>query len=292
LLSVFRFVSQPFEYKPSQLANPAAHERTAQFPAVQVGVPLATKQAMPQPPQLFTSVVVVVSQPFAVLPSQSPLPAAHIDTPHVLFTQAGVPPCGGQTVPHMAQLLTFDVVLISQPLATLVSQLAKPTLHEIVHIPLMHPGVPLFVLHPAPQDPQCCVLVFRFVSHPLAATPSQSPNPALHIAIVQPPFEHAAVAFASMQIVPHAPQLFAFVLTFVSQPSPAMRLQSAKGGAHASILQLPITHFVDEFGSEQALSHAPQFSGSVCVLISQPSFVTLLQLENPASQLPTAHDPP
>jgi hypothetical protein len=155
LLSVFRFVSQPFEYKPSQSANPLAHERTAQLPAVHVGVPLATKHAMPQPPQLFTSVVVVVSQPLPALPSQSPLPAAHIDTPHTLLTQAGVPPCGGQTIPHALQLLTFDVVLISHPLVTLLSQFAKPTLHWIEHIPPMHDAVPLFVLHAAPHEPQC-----------------------------------------------------------------------------------------------------------------------------------------
>jgi hypothetical protein len=72
LLSVFRFVSHPFEYKPSQSANPLAHERMVQLPDVQVGVPLATKHAMPQPPQWFTLFVVVVSQPLAVLPSQSP----------------------------------------------------------------------------------------------------------------------------------------------------------------------------------------------------------------------------
>jgi hypothetical protein len=131
-----------------------------------------------------------------------------------------------------------------------------------------------------------------FVSHPFAAIPSQSPNPALHVVMVQPPFEQPAVAFASMQTVPHIPQLFTFVLTFVSQPSEAMRLQSAKGGAHASTLQLAITHFDDAFASEQTVSHDPQFCGSFCVSISQPSFVTLLQLEKPDSQLATAHAPP
>ncbi len=192
---------------------------------------------------------------------------------------------------HMPQLLTLFVVLISQPLATFMSQLAKPTLHAIEHMPLMHDGVPLFVLHAAPQLPQFVALVFRFVSHPFAAIPSLSPNPALHMAIVQLPFEHAGVALANMQMVPQAPQLFTFVLMFVSQPSAATRLQSANGGAQASTLQLPMTHLVDEFGSEQALSHVPQFCGSVWVLISHPSLSTLLQSENPDSQLPTAHEP-
>lgn len=72
LLSVFRFVSHPFEYKPSQSANPLLHERIAQLPDMHCGVPLATKHALPHVPQLFTSVVVVVSHPFVGLPSQSP----------------------------------------------------------------------------------------------------------------------------------------------------------------------------------------------------------------------------
>lgn len=154
LLRVLRFVSQPFAYKPSQSEKPGLHERTAQLPAVHVGVPLATKQVIPQPPQWFVSVVVVVSQPFIELPSQSRLPAAHIDTPQVLLRHAGVPPCGGQTMPQVPQLLTFDVVLISHPFATLRSQLAKPTLQVIEHMPVEHAGVPLFVLHAAPQLPQ------------------------------------------------------------------------------------------------------------------------------------------
>jgi hypothetical protein len=289
---VFRFVSQPFEYIPSQLSNPFAHERTTQLLLTQAAVPLETKHAMPQPPQLFTSFVVVVSQPLPELPSQSPLPDAHIDTPHMLFTHAGVPPWGGHTLLHVEQLLTLFVVLISQPFVTLLSQLAYPILQVIEHMPPEHDGMPLFVLQPAPQAPQCRALVFRFVSHPFAAIPSQSPKPVLQLAMVQLPFEQPAVAFASMQTVPHMLQLFTFVLTFVSQPSDATRLQSAKGGAHASTLQLPIWHFVDAFGSEQTVSHVPQFCASVCVLISQPSLATLLQFEKPASQLATPHTPP
>lgn len=142
-------------------------------------------------------------------------------------------------MPHIPQLLTFVVVLISQPLATLLSQLAKPMLHEIEHIPAAHVGEPLFVLHAAPQAPQCSALVFRFVSHPFIATPSQSPNPVLHEAIVQLPFEHAGVALASMQTVPHTLQLFTFVLMFVSQPSAATRLQSANGGAKRPLCNCP-----------------------------------------------------
>ncbi len=155
----------------------------------------------------------------------------------------------------------------------------------------MHEGVPLFVLHAVPQLPQFAAFVLRFVSQPFEAIPSQSPNPILHETIVQPPFEHPAVAFASMQTVPHAPQLFTFVLMFVSHPSLATRLQSANGGAHASTLQAPMTHFVEEFGSEQTLLQVPQFCGSVWVLISHPSLAIVLQSEKPDSQLPTAQDP-
>ncbi len=69
LLFVRRLVSRPLAYKPSPSANPVLHERIVQLPPMQVGVPLATKQATPHPPQLFTSFEIVVSQPFIEFPS-------------------------------------------------------------------------------------------------------------------------------------------------------------------------------------------------------------------------------
>ena len=65
-------------------------------------------------------------------------------------------------------------------------------------------------------------------SHPLAAMPSQSAKPVLHVPMVQAPVLHAAVALARVQAAWHEPQFDAFVARFTSHPSDAMPLQSAK----------------------------------------------------------------
>jgi hypothetical protein len=95
------------------------HDATVQLPAEHPAVPFATKQASPQPPQFWGSFVVVVSQPFAEFPSQSPLPAAQDETVQMLFTQAGVPPWGGQTLLQLPQLFTLVLVWTSHPSVTL-----------------------------------------------------------------------------------------------------------------------------------------------------------------------------
>jgi hypothetical protein len=58
--------------------------------------------------------------------------------------------------------------------------------------------------HPLPHVPQFEIDVFRFVSHPFDATPSQLPKPLLHDATAQAPPLQPAVAFASEHDT-HAP---------------------------------------------------------------------------------------
>ena len=74
------------------------------------------------------SVLRLVSQPLFALPSQLPNPAAHVGT-HTPPVQAVVPFALVHATPHEPQ---FDVVAseVSQPFAMLLSQLAKPALHE------------------------------------------------------------------------------------------------------------------------------------------------------------------
>ena len=55
------------------------------------------------------------------------------------------------------------------------------------------------------QPPQFAGNVMS-VSHPFDGTPSQSAYPALHEAMTQPDGPQAAVAWARLQLVPHAPQ--------------------------------------------------------------------------------------
>jgi hypothetical protein len=257
----------------------------------QPAAPFATKQARPQPPQCWVLLVVLVSQPFTTLPSQSPKPATQLETVHWLFEHAGVPPCGGHMLPHMPQLLTLVAVLISQPLATAMSQFWKPALQAMEHWPAAHDGTPLFALHAAPQPPQFAALVLVLTSQPFAWMPSQSAKPALHDPTTQPPFEQAAAALGRLQARPHMPQLPTAVFRLVSQPSESMRLQSANGGAHWFTAHEPARHMALAFGSEQALLHAPQFWASAWMFTSQPFPATLSQSTKPASQLPTEHAP-
>jgi hypothetical protein len=123
---------------PSQLPRPAL-QAIAQTPLTQLGVPPTEEQRTPHPtppaepaippgPQWFTFVSVVVSQPFASIPSQLPVPAPHItvETPHMPPLHTAVVPAGaGHCIPHRPQLATFPVVVFtSHPLAGLPSQSA------------------------------------------------------------------------------------------------------------------------------------------------------------------------
>ena len=54
---VFVFVSQPFAALPSQLPQPALHERMAQVPVEQVAIALARAHATPHAPQLISVLI-------------------------------------------------------------------------------------------------------------------------------------------------------------------------------------------------------------------------------------------
>lgn len=101
-----------------------------------------------------------------------------------------------QAVAQLPQWFVLVVVLVSQPFATLPSQLPKPEEHVIEQLPAEHVGVPLADEQAAPHPPQLPVLVFVFVSQPFAALPSQLPNPASQPTSWHVPLEHDSVAFA------------------------------------------------------------------------------------------------
>jgi hypothetical protein len=119
--SAFRLVSQPLAAFPSQSANPAA-QVILQAPATQLGVPLALLQTLPQAPQLFALLPVLISQPLRADPSQLAKPAEQeiAQTPPA---QLGVPLVALHAFPHVPQLLTLPFKLVSQPFPTLLSQL-------------------------------------------------------------------------------------------------------------------------------------------------------------------------
>jgi hypothetical protein len=81
---------------------------------------------------------------------------------------------------QVPQLVTVVLRFVSQPFATLPSQLPNPVEQPMAHVPPEHDGVPFAAEQGAPHAPQFAVLEFRLVSQPFAALPSQLPNPALH----------------------------------------------------------------------------------------------------------------
>jgi hypothetical protein len=141
---------------------------------------------------------------------------------HVDDEQAGTAlPGFGQALPQVPQFDALFVVFTSQPLAGLLSQFAKPALHDTLHMPATHAPLAFgFPPQTVPQTPQFAASVLRFTSQPFAATLSQSAKPARqvkpHAPLVQVRTELAGVG----QLLAHAPQLFTSAEVGISQPSP------------------------------------------------------------------------
>jgi hypothetical protein len=115
-------VSQPLDAMPSQSAHPATHVGT-QAPAVQVVVPWALAQALPQAPQFDELVWRFVSQPLTVLPSQFPKPELHALSAQVPPLHVAVAFARLQATPQPPQSVRV-LTLRSHPLFGLLSQLA------------------------------------------------------------------------------------------------------------------------------------------------------------------------
>jgi hypothetical protein len=194
-----------------------------------------------------------------------------------------------QVTPQAPQLVRVWV-LVSQPLLGLPSQLAKPAAHDGTHAPAVHTKVPFAFVQAAAHAPQFVVLVFRFASQPFAALPSQLPKPTLHAPSTHADAEQLAPAFANEQALPHAPQLVAVLVRFVSHPfvgSPSQLPQPAVHvGTHA-----PAVHVVVPCALAQAVPQAPQLVTVVFRFVSQPFVGFESQLPKPALQVPSVHVP-
>ena len=119
-------VSQPFAVDPSQFAKPKLQLAMPQTPAVQDGAAFVTAHALPHAPQLPTSAVVAVSQPFDAIPSQLPHPASQAPKTHALAEHEPAW-CGREhLLPHVPQLVADDVRSVSQPLPSCPSQFPHP----------------------------------------------------------------------------------------------------------------------------------------------------------------------
>jgi hypothetical protein len=285
--SVFSGVSQPWVGSASQSPNPA-EQVGEQMPVVQAVVPLVLVQVTPQAPQ---SLVVVrsVSQPSDGVALQSSQPATQLieQAPRV---QDAEPFALEHTLPQAPQLLVSVSMETSQPFVESPSQLPNPALQdESAHVPVEQSELALARLHTVPHPPQSESVVSD-VSHPFAATPSQSPNPAEQVAISQTPAVHVADALASEQAFPHAPQLAASASRDVSHPFAGLPSQSSKPAVQV-MEHAPPTQEGVPLVLSHASPHPLQFAASLVMSTSQPSEASPLQSARPALQEPTAQAP-
>jgi len=204
-----------------------------------------------------------------------------------------VPP--GQTVPQAPQLVLLLLRLVSQPLATMASQLPKPALQlAMVHALLAQPLTALASAQMLLQAPQLVGLVRVLISQPSLSAPLQLPKP-VEQAMPHSPEVQLAVPLVPTHARPHAPQLVVVVM-FTSHTSPGMPLQSAVPAAQLTLevpqVEAAHTATLPTGGVGQRVVQAPQLLMSPAVtLTSQPSTDDPLQSRKPAAHAPMVQRP-
>ena len=196
-------------------------------PDAQNGVP--APHAFPHEPQLLGSTVVSVQ-----VEPQTVCPAGQAHDPELQIRVAR------HALPHAPQLVVVRTS-VSHPFVRTPSQFAKPAPHEIPQMPVVQIAVVFGAAapgHVTPHVPQFSRSVCRLTSHPVAATPSQSPNPALH-PNPHTPVEHDALdAFAGtghgVSIVPRPSALHS--RRIVGEPHVAVP------GVQTQLVQVPLAH--------------------------------------------------
>jgi hypothetical protein len=113
---VAKVTSQPLVGSPSQSPKPAAQVYSQRPAAHAATAPGRVAQAMPQPPQCATVLVVSVSQPLVALPSQFSKGATQLATAQAPLMHAGAARGGSQRVPHAPQFATLAAVSTQAPL--------------------------------------------------------------------------------------------------------------------------------------------------------------------------------
>lgn len=203
---------------------PARHVGAVHTPSSQL---LPEGHTRPHAPQLFRSVLLLVSQPSACTPLQSAKPALQLAILHAPAKQAGTPLGTEHTLPHRPQLAVL-VRSASHPFDARPSQSANPATHVKPQALPLHVGVACAgVGHTAPHAPHDVVVFVVFTSQPLAALASQSAKPDAHADTVHNPPAQPGVALARLQAFPHAPQAVGVVSNAVSQPFADVPSQSA-----------------------------------------------------------------
>ena len=151
-------VSQPLPALLSQFPKPGLHATILQTLPWHSAVPFVLLQTLPQPLQLFASVVLSVSQPLSTLPSQLAQPMAQ-PIWHCPALHDAVPLKELHTLPHCPQLPALVLMFVSQPFSGFPSQSPKPSAQVMPQMPLVQEPTPCALLHVFPQAPQFDVLL-------------------------------------------------------------------------------------------------------------------------------------
>jgi len=138
----------------------------------------------------------------------------------------------------------------------------------MLQLPVEHVDVAFAREHSEPHAPQFVVDVSE-VSHPVASTRSQSPQPAAHDEIVHRPVAQVGVAFVREHGKPHAPQLVS-VVSGVSHPFGIVPSQFPNPVRHVPMPQRPISQSGTAFAGAHAIAQPPQFMTSCVVPVSHP----------------------
>jgi hypothetical protein len=180
---VLVFTSQPLAGFMSQSAKPALHEPTAHDPIEHTAVPLATEHARPHAPQFPVLALRSVSQPSSALPLQSAKPGLQVNEQVPVSHDTVALAREGHALPQRPQCMTLVLVLVSQPLSTIPSQLPKGAVHRaMAQRPSEHTGLPLAVMHWLPHVPQWSLLLCG-----LTQAPAQHRSPmAQRLSLVHP----------------------------------------------------------------------------------------------------------
>jgi hypothetical protein len=265
--------SQPFAALASQLPKPGLQAPRAQLPVAQLEAAFDITQGVPHAPQS-VAVVSGASQPLTAPRSQLPKPELQPSSVQLPAEQLAVAWARVHAAPHAPQLASVSSE-VSQPLAAIESQSAKPALQEAVsQFPAAQVGVASARVQAVPHAPQL-VSVVRVDSQPLDSFRSQLPKLELHVVSAQVPVAHVEAPLGREHAVPQEPQL-ASVVSGVSQPLEATRSQSPKPASHETTRQIEPLQLAPAFGGSHTVPQAPQFA-SPSSEVSQPLEATRSQ---------------
>jgi hypothetical protein len=248
-------------------------------PHVGEQVPLAqtvpAPHACPHVPQLALLLFALTSQPSALLPLQSRKPAVQAPIAQCIAVQAAPALAKLHALPHAPQLVT-EVIAVSQPLAGLPSQSAKPAAQRRPQVDALQVAV-LFgplghtVPHP-PHEPGSLVRSRQMPKHAV--------SPGRHVATHDPDEQICPAGHE----LPQLPQLALSACVLISQPSAALPLQSANPKVHVPSAQWPAVHEAEALAKVHTLPHAAQLP-TVERSVSQPFIGLPSQSPKPAAQL-------